>query len=57
MWQIQNPRRVFNYLHNPSDTFELIAIIPTDKYNSFPTESKNRIEKLGNQRLSSPKKT
>lgn len=52
MWQIQNPRRVFNYLHNSAgDTFELIAIIPTDKYNSFPNDSKYRIENLGDTRL------
>jgi hypothetical protein len=52
MWQIQNPRRVFNYLHTTGDTFELVAIIPTNKYNSFPTDSKNRIENLGNPNLS-----
>lgn len=52
MWQIQNPRRVFNYLHTAGDTFELVAIIPTTKYNSFPTDSKNRIENLGNPNLS-----
>lgn len=52
MWQIQNPRRVFNYLHTTGDTFELVAVIPTNKYNSFPTDSKNRIENLGNPNLS-----
>ena len=52
MWQIQNPRRVFNYLHTPTDRkFELVAILPTAKYNSFPIDSKNRIEKLGNPNL------
>lgn len=49
MWQIQNPRRVFNYLHTQSDSvFELVAIIPTSKYDSFPIESKTKIEKLSN---------
>jgi hypothetical protein len=52
MWQIQNPRRVFNYLHTTRDTFELVAVIPTNKYNSFPTDSKIRIENLGNPKLS-----
>ena len=52
MWQIQNPRRVFNYLHTTGDNFELVAVIPTNKYNSFPTDSKNRIENLGNPNLS-----
>lgn len=52
MWQIQNPRRVFNYLHTPTDRkFELVAIVPTEKYNSFPIDSKNRIENLGNPNL------
>jgi hypothetical protein len=52
MWQIQNPRRVFNYLHTPTDSkFELVAIVPTAKYNSFPIDSKNRIENLGNPNL------
>jgi len=52
MWQIQNPRRVFNYLHTAGDAFELVAVIPTNKYNSFPTDSKDRIEKLQNPNLS-----
>lgn len=47
MWQIQNPRRVFNYLHTTSSNiFELVAIIPTSKYDSFPTESKVKLETL-----------
>lgn len=52
MWQIQNPRRVFNYLHTTGETFELVAVVPTNKYNSFPTDSKNKIENLGNPNLS-----
>lgn len=52
MWQIQNPRRVFNYLHTSSaNTFELVAIIPTSKYDSFPIISKNKIETLNNPNL------
>lgn len=47
MWQIENPRKVFSYLHSQtSNTFELISIIPIEKYNSFPKESISRIEKL-----------
>ena len=45
MWQIENPRKVFNYLHETTDkNFELVCIIPTDKYNSFPNESKIKLE-------------
>ncbi len=52
MWQIQNPRRVFDYLYtSPNNNFELVAIIPKTKYNSFPTESKNRLETLENPNL------
>lgn len=52
MWQIQNPRKVFNYLHSTSSsTFELVAIIPTEKFNSFPKESIDKIENLDNSNL------
>jgi hypothetical protein len=45
MWQIENPRKVFNYLHEPTDKdFELVCIIPVEKYNSFPNESRNKLE-------------
>ena len=47
MWQIQNPRKVFEYVYKTEGTeFELICIIPTEKYNSFEKESKNKVEKL-----------
>lgn len=47
MWSIQNPRRVFEHLHTPTNaTFELIAIIPSDKYNSFPEESISEASKI-----------
>lgn len=48
MWQIQNPRRVFNYLHVSGETFELVAIIPLSKYNSFPSDSRTRLENIHN---------
>ncbi len=53
MWQIENPRRVFNYLHKPTGKdFELICIIPKNKYNSFPTTSRIKIEKLEDEGFS-----
>lgn len=49
MWQIQNPRRVFEYLHiKENNVFELVAIIPVAKYNSFSDESIRKIESLTN---------
>lgn len=45
MWQIQNPKKVFGYLHKQSEkTFELVCIIPLSKYKSFGAESVSKIE-------------
>lgn len=46
MWSIQNPRRVFDYIQPQQNnvTFELVSIIPNDKYNSFDEESKLQLE-------------
>lgn len=47
MWQIENPRKVFNYLHKTGESeFEVICIIPTEKYKSFSEESKIKIESI-----------
>ena len=47
MWQIENPRKIFNYLHQTEENeFEVICIIPTKKYLSFPKESIDRIENI-----------
>lgn len=52
MWQIQNPRRVFNYIHQSSTSnFELVALIPKSKYEKFPLESKIKIEKTASPNL------
>jgi len=47
MWQIENPRKVFDYLHQSKNSkFELVCIIPNVKYNSFSKESRNKIEEI-----------
>ncbi|MGV4439591.1 NgoPII family restriction endonuclease [Ornithobacterium rhinotracheale] len=48
MWQIQNPRKVFEYIYDSNSelSFELVAIIPTRKYNNFPIDSINKIENI-----------
>ena len=48
MWQIENPRRVFSYIYQRSEdsVLDLVCLIPTDKYESFSTESKNRLQGL-----------
>lgn len=46
MWQIQNPRKVFNYIHDDILDSTVVAIIPTEHYTLFPRESILRIESL-----------
>lgn len=47
MWQIENPRKVFSYLHETTDkNFELVCIIPTEKYESFPIDSRKKLEAI-----------
>lgn len=48
MWHINNPRKVFEYIHksNNNSEFELICIIPSHKYSSFSKDSINQIESI-----------
>ncbi len=47
MWQIQNPRKVFDYLHTATENeFELVCIIPLSKYKGFPDSDRKKIENL-----------
>ena len=47
MWQIQNPRKVFDYLHQPTGAdFELVVLIPEEKYFTFPKKSRQKLEQL-----------
>ncbi|MCL2212673.1 MAG: NgoPII family restriction endonuclease [Oscillospiraceae bacterium] len=49
MWGIENPTKVFSYAYTPTDAqFEFVAVINTEKYNSFPKEDRERIEKITN---------
>lgn len=54
MWHIQNPKRVFEYIHPSSsdNDFELVTIIPTEKYNSFKKSSRARLENMNDDNLS-----
>jgi len=53
MWQIQNPRKVFNYLRESHlSDFELVCLIPKEKYDSFNKESKNKIESINKDEFS-----
>lgn len=47
MWHIANPSRVFNYLDEYSNAnFKLRALIPCEKYDSFPIEDRENIEAI-----------
>ena len=49
MWGIENPATVFSYVYTPQNTpFEFVAIINTDKYNSFSSYDRARLDKLTN---------
>ncbi len=45
MWQIENPKKVFNYLHESQNyDFELVCIVSKDKYYAFPIEDILQLE-------------
>jgi len=53
MWDIQHPKRVFEYVCPSIDSsFELVSIIPLDKYDSFEESSKDRIEAIESNEFS-----
>ena len=53
MWLLQPPVKVYDYVYQYSNNlkFQLVAVIPIDKYNSFPLESRNKIEGLDYENL------
>lgn len=48
MWHIDNPRKVFKYLHttDTAKTFELVSIVPVEKWNAFDEASRERISQI-----------
>lgn len=53
MWLLQPPVKVYDYIYEYSTNlkFQLVAILPTEKYNSFPVSSRNKIEQLDNENV------
>ncbi|MDJ0746343.1 MAG: NgoPII family restriction endonuclease [Xenococcaceae cyanobacterium MO_167.B27] len=54
MWGIDNPIKVYNYLNlnlNDSNAFQLIAIIPEEKYLSFSSQSQDLIASISDCHL------
>jgi len=60
MWVIKHPSKVFDDLYEQTDeSFSLIAIIPLEKYNTFPKEDRDKIESIEsititNEEISNP---
>lgn len=54
MWQIENPRKVFDYLHttDPTKTFELVSVIPLSKWDTFNRASREKISHIKNPSFS-----
>lgn len=50
MWHIENPKRVFDYIHQLQDGFDLqvACIIRREKYESFSIEDRTAIENIQN---------
>ncbi len=48
MWLLQPPYKVFDYVHgyDSDKKFQCITILPLTKYNSFPKESKDKLETI-----------
>jgi hypothetical protein len=47
MWMIENPIRVFEYIHhyNPNQEFSLIALMKKEKFETYPQEDRAAISK------------
>lgn len=53
MWHIDNPNKTFSYLYDYDDnaTFQLIALLLKEKYNSLPQADRTYIETLNNDNI------
>lgn len=57
MWHIDNPNKIFSYLHTTqSDSdFELICLMKKEKYDSLPKDDREAVENLSNVSVSDVK--
>ncbi len=53
MWLLQPPIKAFDYIYDYDDSksFQLVAVIPDSKYQSFPSSSRTRLEQSQNSEL------
>lgn len=54
MWHIENPQKIFSYLNkvDSNSTFQLICLMKTEKYNSFPIADKETIQNISRDNFS-----
>jgi hypothetical protein len=48
MWHIENPHKIFSYLNkiNHNAKFQILCLMKTDKFNTFPNEDKIALQTL-----------
>jgi hypothetical protein len=48
MWHIENPHKIFSYLNkvDANATFQVVCLMKTEKFNSFPTSDKTVLQNL-----------
>jgi hypothetical protein len=53
MWIIENPTKVYNYLYDydKGAKFQLIALMRTNKYKTFPIENRQELEQLNDLKI------
>ncbi len=49
MWHIENPNKIFSYIYeyDESKDFQLICLMTREKYDSFSSEDREAVERLG----------
>ncbi len=54
MWHIENPHKIFSYLNkvDPNTSFQILCLMKTDKFNSFPTADKMALQNLKKENYS-----
>jgi len=54
MWHIDNPHKIFNYLNinDSTSTFQLFALMRTDKFNSFAEIDKEELSQINHENFS-----
>lgn len=54
MWHIENPHKIFSYLNkvNANAKFQVLCLMKTEKFNSFPADDKTALQNLKKENYS-----